>query len=320
MENIRRRKNNNSFEGVIYNNKQQEIFTAEQHEGLLVNFDDIDNNSSSKTSNNVTAIQPWSAISPFQSAMQLVLESLQQTFKYITPYVDWIQHLSSQYFSFWATDSITEEEKRILQEFRKYVTIPYDTQNEAHEKTLFNLFTASFPNVALEDRITKQWKELGFQGKDPATDFRGTGVFGLKNLVYFAENYPIKFNEYLIGIKHFDHYPFAVTGINITNALFEILGWGFKQTSSTARVQFTKLLTCNTDFTYQEKCFQEVYCLAFTIFDNEWSKASASYFLFPKIIATARERLENELKKITTLDQVITLNRTAASKTQISLL
>jgi hypothetical protein len=34
------------------------------------------------------------------------------------------------------------------------------------------------------------WEKLGFQGKDPATDLRGAGLMGLKNLHYMAECYP----------------------------------------------------------------------------------------------------------------------------------
>ena len=32
------------------------------------------------------------------------------------------------------------------------------------------------PGTPLEKRITKQWGDLGFQGKDPQTDFRGMGM------------------------------------------------------------------------------------------------------------------------------------------------
>jgi len=33
------------------------------------------------------------------------------------------------------------------------------------------------PDTPLEERITKQWGDLGFQGKDPQTDFRGMGMW-----------------------------------------------------------------------------------------------------------------------------------------------
>lgn len=38
------------------------------------------------------------------------------------------------------------------------------------------------PNTPLESRISKQWCEIGFQGDDPKTDFRGMGLLGLYNL------------------------------------------------------------------------------------------------------------------------------------------
>ena len=41
-----------------------------------------------------------------------------------------------------------------------------------------------YPSVELEDRITKQWQDIGFQGNDPATDFRGMGLLGLTCLQY----------------------------------------------------------------------------------------------------------------------------------------
>lgn len=35
----------------------------------------------------------------------------------------------------------------------------------------------------LTGRITRQWEEIGFQGADPASDFRGAGILGLNQLL-----------------------------------------------------------------------------------------------------------------------------------------
>lgn len=35
-----------------------------------------------------------------------------------------------------------------------------------------NLWRVSFPEVELLDLISEQWKKMGWQGKDPSTDFR----------------------------------------------------------------------------------------------------------------------------------------------------
>lgn len=40
------------------------------------------------------------------------------------------------------------------------------------------------PGQDLTDRISKQWQDIGFQGNNPATDFRGMGLLGLKCVLY----------------------------------------------------------------------------------------------------------------------------------------
>ena len=48
---------------------------------------------------------------------------------------------------------------------------------------LFQLWNKLNPDIALRSRISKQWTDIGFQGDDPQTDFRGMGLLGLQNLV-----------------------------------------------------------------------------------------------------------------------------------------
>ena len=33
--------------------------------------------------------------------------------------------------------------------------------------------------------VDKKWRDLGFQGDDPSTDFRGAGILALKNRNYY---------------------------------------------------------------------------------------------------------------------------------------
>lgn len=81
------------------------------------------------------------------------------------------------------------------------------------------LWTSAFPEEHLHDLISDQWKEMGWQGKDPSTDFRysispfyflrlpilhlldfhltnrfsdrGGGYISLENLLYFSRNFPV---------------------------------------------------------------------------------------------------------------------------------
>ena len=45
------------------------------------------------------------------------------------------------------------------------------------------LWALLMPLEELADRYSKQWEEIGFQGKNPATDFRGMGILGLHCLM-----------------------------------------------------------------------------------------------------------------------------------------
>jgi len=127
--------------------------------------------------------------------------------------------------------------KDLLTGFHKHISQPYNKEDAEHEIKLQRLWELSFPSEKLTNRISKQWKMIGFQGTDPATDFRGGGLFALLNLIYFAEQYSESFHYCL---KYFDHdvtddedvdykrYPLAITGMNITMMIYEKLGWGMK--------------------------------------------------------------------------------------------
>ena len=81
-----------------------------------------------------------------------------------------------------------DKEVRRLHACRKTT---FDPDNQpSHDELLRRLWQCGFPGVPLAQRVTSEWVRLGFQGDDPATDFRGMGVLGLHNLVYFGEHYP----------------------------------------------------------------------------------------------------------------------------------
>jgi hypothetical protein len=49
--------------------------------------------------------------------------------------------------------------------------------------------------------ISDDWKKLGFQSDDPMRDFRGTGIFGVEQLLFFADKCPQKFH-YVLDLQH----------------------------------------------------------------------------------------------------------------------
>ena len=59
----------------------------------------------------------------------------------------------------------------------------YSHKNSDHTCMLIEIWNGLVPNEPIENvSITKRWGDLGFQGTDPATDFRGMGMLGLSCL------------------------------------------------------------------------------------------------------------------------------------------
>ncbi len=104
-------------------------------------------------------------------------------------------------------------------------TQAYSDKNPQHVQLLQELWSNLRPNILRKGgRITEEWGELGFQGKDPATDFRGMGMLGLIQLVYFSKTVP----ELAISLLkqsqcESQYFPFAATGINVTAFIIEML-------------------------------------------------------------------------------------------------
>lgn len=61
----------------------------------------------------------------------------------------------------------------------------YDAENQEHELKLLELWDHLMSERKLESRVSNSWKNIGFQGDDPKTDFRGMGLLGLDNLRYY---------------------------------------------------------------------------------------------------------------------------------------
>ncbi|MQM16724.1 hypothetical protein Taro_049682 [Colocasia esculenta] len=94
------------------------------------------------------------------------------------------------------------------------------------QDALMKLWKASFPEINLTGLVSEQWKEMGWQGPNPSTDFRGCGFVSLENLLFFARTYPASYQRLLFkqgGVRATWEYPFAVAGINISFMLIQML-------------------------------------------------------------------------------------------------
>jgi hypothetical protein len=69
------------------------------------------------------------------------------------------------------------------QHLNQYCLLPFINTLPDHETKLMKLWRNLLPDRKLTERKTMEWVDIGFQGKDPATDFRGVGILGLEQLL-----------------------------------------------------------------------------------------------------------------------------------------
>ncbi|CAL5015630.1 unnamed protein product [Urochloa decumbens] len=179
-----------------------------------------------------------------------------------------------------------------LQRLQKRIEVQYDSSNLEHQKALKALWRASFPGTELLGLVSDQWKEMGWQGKDPSTDFRGGGFISLENLLYFSKNFPKSFQELLCkknGDRALWEYPFAVAGVNITFMLIQMLDLQAAKPTSLIGAVFLNLLLEN------DRAFDILYCITFKLMDQKWLEMHATYMDFNSVIKSTRRQLEREL-------------------------
>ncbi|XP_054816153.1 uncharacterized protein LOC129315977 isoform X1 [Prosopis cineraria] len=175
---------------------------------------------------------------------------------------------------------------------RQRLEVPFDSSKTEHQDALKQLWTLAYPDRKLPGLKSELWKEMGWQGVDPSTDFRGGGFISLENLIFFAQKYPESFQRLLHkdnGIRAEWEYPFAIAGINISFMLAQMLDLQAEIPSSSTGIRFLHLLE------QDEMAFDNLYCVAFEMMDAQWLAKRASYMEFNDVLKATRTQLEREL-------------------------
>ncbi|XP_021902430.1 ELMO domain-containing protein B isoform X2 [Carica papaya] len=182
------------------------------------------------------------------------------------------------------------QEQRLLR-LQERLHMPFDETRPGHQEALRTLWCAAFPDVALKGMISEQWKDMGWQGPNPSTDFRGCGFISLENLLYYSRTYPASFRRLLLkqdGKRATWEYPFAVAGINVSFMLIRMLDLHSAKPKCLPGINFVKLLG-------DEEAFDVLYCIAFELMDAQWLAMHASYMEFNEVLQATRTQLEREL-------------------------
>ncbi|KAH9259761.1 hypothetical protein BASA81_002183 [Batrachochytrium salamandrivorans] len=223
-----------------------------------------------------------------QPGLQSVVESLAQT----TSAVLYLSELAQQQFSH-------EHDMEMLEE----------------------LWNSLKPGQELQGgnpRRSQSWGEIGFQGVDPATDFRGGGLLALENLRYFASKAETCELARGILVQHGRDVtdggiPFACVGINITafllglvvkrkvDDLFAIIpnravaGGAVGERRPLLQSQHEEEEVVNVSEMAQER-FNKCYCVLFVLFAKRWEEAKPKDAMgFPHVFNPFKLEVERVL-------------------------
>ncbi|KAG8090749.1 hypothetical protein GUJ93_ZPchr0011g28363 [Zizania palustris] len=133
---------------------------------------------------------------------------------------------------------------------------------------------------------------MGWQGRDPSTDFRGAGFISLENLLFFAKTFSASFQRLVkkqCGNRATWEYPFAVAGVNITFMIMQMIDLQSSKPRTFVRAVFIQMLS------EDEWAFDLLYCIAFIVMDKQWLDKNTSYMDFNEILKSTRVQLEREL-------------------------
>ncbi|XP_010248986.1 PREDICTED: ELMO domain-containing protein A-like isoform X1 [Nelumbo nucifera] len=188
--------------------------------------------------------------------------------------------------------NLTPLQEERLQRLKHRMKIYFDASRPDHQDALRALWSATYPGQELHGLISEQWKEMGWQGRDPSTDFRGAGFISLENLLFFAKTFSTSFQRLLNkqgGKRATWEYPFAVAGVNITFMIMQMLDLDSSKPRTFVRAVFIQMLSEN------EWAFDLLYCVAFMVMDKQWLEKNATYMEFNDVLKSTRAQLEREL-------------------------
>lgn len=235
---------------------------------------------------------------------------------------DWVYWLLSLLASLGLCDRpsprLTPTQRKRLDELAARVDVPYDSSDASHAASLTELWKLTFPNEAAPDSLkSPTWKTMGWQGVDPATDFRSGGLLSLHNLVWLAKHERSTYDALMqktYGKRSEWEYPFAAAGVNVTHAMCDELqlrpkrrgGGGGNRVvpeggavhspapNTPAAVAFTHMLRKQTGV---KDAFERVYAAWFEALDREWLDRGATYMEFGQVMDATRKKVRGALER-----------------------
>ncbi|TMW67284.1 hypothetical protein Poli38472_012400 [Pythium oligandrum] len=91
----------------------------------------------------------------------------------------------------------------------------FEPANAEDNEMVHNLWNALFPTLPYDGRVNPRWRDIGFQNDDPASDFRASGRFALKMLLYFSEH----MNDEFKRLVRENRFPVCLCALNVVEMM-----------------------------------------------------------------------------------------------------
>lgn len=201
--------------------------------------------------------------------------------------------------------ALSETQKRGLNALAMRAHEAYDGNKVEHTDALKKLWSLAFGSKAPpKDLKSESWKEMGWQGCSPTTDFRAGGFLSLSNLIWLGENKPETFDKLRHkknGERSEFEYPFAVAGVNLTFSLVEMCELKEEAPTTSTGICFAELIEAHGD-----EAFERLYALMFETLDDEWLRfGGATYMEFPLVLKATKQKIVRAMDGAKSFEDVV---------------
>ncbi|ORM42068.1 ELMO domain-containing protein B [Babesia sp. Xinjiang] len=146
-----------------------------------------------------------------------LLEQLQIQRQYRNKLVDVSIQMRQKYFKIKQIDEVSHT--KVDENNPEHCKLLYDLWGALDDRDLPVSFAVT-KSIGKEDETASSWGDLGFQ--TPLTDFRMTGLLGLRSLHYLVVNHKKQSRASLQISQNMEAwFPFAITSINVTSWVME---------------------------------------------------------------------------------------------------
>lgn len=174
-----------------------------------------------------------------------------------------------------------------LENYKKHINVfresRFEKENKEHMKLLCTLWKRLKGTETVPTIPGSEWVSIGFQGRDPSTDFRGMGLLGLDQLKRFVDSNRAIASDIFEQVSSEESnlwMPFAITGINITSFQYQLLMSG----------RLDKLLYDAP--VLMATAYDKVYANIFAALVQHWTDSNPRDIMdFPRIYGEVKTRL-----------------------------